>query len=84
MSLKYEGVAIQASHSQPTCDTQKLTGFYLKMFNSPNQVLFKNNFSENVQIAEHFNSVLVDIRVLSQKTMKEIWDNDEDEFWNSQ
>ena len=54
------------------------------MFNSPNQVLFKNNFSENVQIAEHFNSVLVDIRVLSQKTMKEIWDNDEDEFWNSQ
>ena len=33
---------------------------------------------------EHLNSVLVDIKALSRKTMKEVWDNDEDEFWDSQ
>ena len=84
MSLSYEAVAIRTSHSRPTYIAQHFTESYKRMSDSLSHVLLKDNFSDNTHTMEHLNSVLVDIKALSRKTMKEVWDNDEDEFWDSQ
>ena len=55
MSPLFEAIAIQAKHSRPTGDTQKLsTSFYIERTKSTDSILVKNNFSETVPIRNHY------------------------------
>jgi len=66
-------------------DTLNVLLWVRENFESTGSRIFENDSSESTNTANRManEDVFVDMSSLSRKVMKEIWDNQEDEFWNT-
>ncbi len=51
--------------------------------NGHQMTFYKDNESKNVSKIKNIDVIDSRLQVLSQKVMKQTWDNQEDEFWNT-
>ena len=60
------------------------TGMWIKaMFTSVESIIFKNDNSETKSKPMMLTSIDPELQTLSQKVMKAVWDNKDDEFWDT-